>query len=125
MSLGPLAAGRGGHGVERVAHRAVADRVHVHLEPVAVQLGDGGREHVRRDELEAARCRCCPPQPSQVGLEHGAGAVLQHAVEHDLHGVAWKQPAGPGGLLALGEQLLDLLQAAPALPPQRRRPPGR
>ncbi len=99
-------------GVERLAHRPLADGVHVHLEAEPVELGDAlaqqGRIHVRQ-----------PRAPAQaVGLQGRGGEVLRDAVLHDL------DRAGPEPVEALcrrapRHQLLDLIEPARPVPPQR------
>ena len=117
----PVRRARGLHRVQRHPHRPVADRVHVHLEAVGVELGEGGLEQLGVDVREPAVVGVTAA-PVAVGLEHRAGVVLQHAVGHDLDRgrVEARRAAG----LAQGAQLVDLLEAASPVPPQRRDHPA-
>ena len=72
--------------VEGVAHGAVADRVHVHLEAVRVEQR---RRRARARRLVASRSRVVG---ADVGLEQRAGEVLEDAVDEDLR-AADPQPA--------------------------------
>ena len=54
VSLGPFARAGGLDRVERLAHRAVADRVEVRLEPERVEPGDVALERLGVDLAQAA-----------------------------------------------------------------------
>ena len=121
-AVGGAVRGRGGlERVERLAHRPVAQRVHVHLEAERVQPGDVHAQLAWVDEAQspvAGRAAA----PVQVGLQQGGGEVLDDAVLHDLD--RGRGEAGSPGLRPPGHQLVDLLAAAAPVPPQRADHPG-
>src|SRR5262245_38371577 len=103
---------RGFNGVQRLANRRVADRMEVHLEALSVELRHGRLELLRLDHRYAARLA-----RDQVGLEQGRRVILHDTVLHDLDG-----PGIDVALRVFGPQALhpfDLLEALPALPPDR------
>ena len=124
-SAAPLAVARRLEGVQRLAHRPVADRVHVHLEAGGVEPRDvppGARSGSTKDRPVVVRSR--PPQRSRYGVDHRGGEVLGDAVLHDLD----RRRHEPGCALvdrAPLDELLDLLEPALAVPPQRAARPGR
>ena len=82
----PFASGRF-DGVERLAHRPVADRVEVDLEVRRIESADVTRS-------ASGSPRRCPVarrarRPATGRLEHRAGERLEDAVHHDLHLVLW------------------------------------
>ena len=100
--------------VQRLAHRAVADRVEVHLESVGVELRDRLLEQFRLDHRDAAHVLLAL---QLVGLEHDGRVILHHAVLHDLDGAGVD-----AALRVLAAQVLDgvdLLEPLVALPPDR------
>ena len=99
---------RGLDGVQRVADGAVADRVHVHLEVARVEECDDALEVLGRDHRDPVVVG------ADVGLEQGAGEVLEHAVREDLR-PADPQAADRAGRAELDE-VLELLVAALAVP---------
>ncbi len=103
-------------GIERRAHRAVADRVEVRLEPEGVERRDPGLEALGID-LEQTAVVGRPAVAVEVRLEHRAGEVLEDAVHHELD-ARRRVPADGRGPPTLHE-LLDLLGAAVVLPPHR------
>ena len=78
-------------GVQRVADRAVAERVEVNLEPFTVQRGDEPGQLGRVDEIQ-------PGVPGgtavrvQVRLQHRRGVGLDHPVQHHLHASGAEKP---------------------------------
>ncbi len=104
----------------------VADRVLVHLEAEPVELDDGGQQ-VGRLEVGQPVVAAVAAVPVAVGLEHRAGEVLQHAVDHDLDGCRVETGAGHGGVrrrAAPLDQVGDLLDPSVPVPPQRPDDPG-
>jgi hypothetical protein len=114
-------AARGPHRVQALAHRPVAQRVEVHLEAEAVQLGDVPGQTRRVDEAEAAVAGL-GTAAVQVGAEQARGEVLHHAVLHHLDR-AGREALRGGGVPAL-DQLGHLLGTAVTVPPLRLRRPG-
>ena len=118
---GPRTAG-GSDRIQGVAHRAVAERVEVHLESLAVERGDVAGELLGIDEVQA-RLAGGAAVAVQVRLQHRRRVILGDAVQHHLHArgtepsARRRLPRRPG--LALVQQLRQLLQAAVAVPPQR------
>ncbi len=102
--------------VQRLPDGPVAERVEVHLEAERVQLGDVPGQQRRVDEAEPAVRRRTAARV-QVGRGHRGGEVLRHAVLHDLHGRAGQPPDRE--LLAVRDELGDLLRAAVPVPPER------
>jgi hypothetical protein len=102
--------------VERVAHRAVAERVEVHLEAVGVELGDEPGEFVGVDEVEAGVVGRAAMRV-EVRVEQRGGVVLGHPVQHHLH-AGGPEPAD-GVAVAPVQQLGQLLESLVPLPPQR------
>ena len=113
-----VAPGRVGadHRVQRLAHRPVADGVHVHLEAGGVQGGHGVLDRLGVQEGVAAVVGGVAAAV-EVRLEQRGGAVLGHAVLHHLHG-GGAEPAA-GQRLTPPDQVRDLLDALPPVPPQR------
>ena len=110
---------RGARGLDRVerrAHRAVPERVLVHLEALRVEPHEGLGEQPLLHELDAAVVLLA--EMTFVGSEHRAGRALGTPVEHDLDRARVDVAAGPP--LPLLDELADLLQLAMAVPPQRR-----
>ena len=108
--------------VEPLAHGPLGERVEVHLEPETVELGDVALQRLGLDERDAPVVGGLAMR-IEVGLEHGRGVVLADPVLHDLHarrGEAADFPTRPQL-----DELLDLLGAAVAVPPQRADDPGR
>ena len=93
---------------------AVADRVEVHLEAVRVELRDDLLEQLRLDHRDAARVALAL---QLVGLQHDGGVVLHHAVLHDLDRA--RVDAALRVFAAQALDVLDLLEALVALPPDR------
>ena len=122
VSDGPFCGSRRGHRVERLAHRPVADRVEVRLEPERIELRDPGREALGVDLAEAAVVGRAAVAVA-VRLEHGAGEVLEDPVHHQLH--ARGLVAADRGRPAPLDELLDLLGAAMRAPTTSRRRRGR
>ncbi len=108
----PFAAARRLDRVQRLAHRAVADRVEMHLESVGVELRNRLLEQLRLDHRDAAHVFLAF---QLVRLEHDGGVILHHAVLHDLDGA--RVDASRGELAAQLLDRLDLLEPLVALPP--------
>ena len=102
-------------GVQRLPHAPVPQPVEVHLEAVPVELTHVAAQPLRVDEREARVARAVAA-PVEVGLDQGRGPVLGDPVLHDLDRRGREPPACVR--LPLGDQLRDLLAAAPPLPPQ-------
>ena len=92
-------------GVERLAHRAFADGVDVHLEPECVESRDVAAERVGVDHAQAA-VRGREAVEVEVRLEDGRGAVLEDPVLHQLH--ARRAVAIRRGACPALDELLDL-----------------
>ena len=105
--------------VQRVADGAVADRVQVHLEALGVEPGHRRRAASSRSTKRDAAVVRVPAAAVAVGLEQGAGVVLQHPVQHDLHRRGVEAAAAARPRLAPRAAALDLLDALRPLPPQR------
>ena len=103
-------------GVQRLAHRAVAERVEVHLEARGVEPGHVLAQRERVDEAEPG---VVGPAAAavEVGLEHGRGEVLGDAVLHDLDAGRGE----PADLPCARRSTSSATCSAPALtvPPQR------
>ncbi len=110
------AVARGGEGVERLADGPVADGVHVHLEAGLLTGDDRLGQRLAGDE-GVAPVGGRVAAAVEVGVDHRRGEVLRHAVLHDLH--RRRPEPRPGQLLAPGDQVGHLLDAAVAVPPQR------
>ena len=109
---------RGAGGLDRVERRAegaVAERVLVDLEPERVEPDDRLAERALFDELDPAAVLLA--EATFVGGEHRAGRALGTAVEHDLDRAGVDLALRPP--VALLDELVDLLHAAVAVPPQR------
>ena len=83
------------HRVQGVADRAVAQRVEMDLEALAVERGHEAGKLVRVDEVQAAVLGGAPVTV-EVGLEHGGRVALGDAVEHHLHAGGPEPPGLPG-----------------------------
>ena len=90
--------------VERLADRAVADRVQVHLEAVRVEQDEHALELLGLVHRHPAVVRAL------VRLEQRAGEVLEHAVLKDLHPT--DPEASERSALPHLEEVVDLLLAA-------------
>ncbi len=101
--------------VERHPYRAIADRVHVHLEALCVERRRRLAELVLVEERDAAVAGRVPVSV-EVRLEHRGGEVLADAVRHDLH-ARRGEPAYARALATL-QQERQLVEAAPAFEPQ-------
>ena len=95
-------------GIQSVADGAVADRVHVHLEVPRVEECDDALEVFARDHRDPVVVG------ADVGLEQGAGEVLEHAVREDLRAADPQPSDRPDG--AELDEVLELLVAALAVP---------
>ena len=102
--------------VERVPDRAVAERVEVRLEPEGIEPHDRGLERLGVDEVEAAVVRGAPVDV-EVRLEHRRRLVLDDPVAHELD--ARRRVPAEHAVRAPFDDVLDLLQPARAIPPQR------
>ena len=87
--------------------------------PRAGQPDDGLGEHRGVDHRQAGAVGRVPAAV-QVRRRHRRGEVLRHAVLHDLDDVGGE----PAGAHPAADQVLDLLQPAGAVPPQRAAHPG-
>jgi hypothetical protein len=108
--------------VERVAHGAVADRVEVRLESECIDAGHRVGQYLGIDEVDAA-VGGWRPGPVQVRLEHRGGEVLGDPVEQQFH--AGGLEASVGSPFAEVQPSLDLLEAAPSVPPVSANDPRR
>ena len=119
----PCAVGRSGclARIEGVADRAVADRVHVHLEAARVE-GDHRLDQLVAIQVADPGLLGLVAGRVAVGAEHRAGVVLEHAVAHDLHGRRM-EPAD-GAAIPPRDELTHLLDAAVPVPPERPDHPG-
>ena len=101
--------------VERLAHRAVRERVEVHLEPERVQPRDRLLQELGLDHREPAVVGRVAVLV-EVGVERRAREVLADAVLHDLD-ARGGEPArlSPG---AERDQVVDLLETLRPVPPQ-------
>ena len=92
-----VAAAVGGGGllqhVQRLAHRAVADGVDVDAEPGGVAAGDVAGQVLQPVLIDAVLAGGRAGRV-QVGIEHGGGAVLDHAVVEELDVAAVEPPDG-------------------------------
>ena len=84
---------RGRERVERLARAAVADGVHVHLEALGVERGDGLLQRLGVDERVAGVVGGVAAAV-EVRREQRGGEVLGHAVLHDLDGGRAEPAAG-------------------------------
>ncbi len=100
------------HRVQRLAHRAVADRVKVHLETFGIELRDRPLQKLGLDHRDAAHLL---PSRQLVGLEHDRGVILHHAVLHDLDGAGVDAAIRERSPQVLDR--VDLLETLVALPP--------
>ena len=103
--------------VERLAHRAVADGVEVRLEPERVERGTQLLEAVGVDHGSGRGCRSVPPWPSRYGSSIAPVKFSRTPSMHELH--ARRRVAADRRRPPALDELLDLLGAAVALPPQR------
>ena len=112
---------RGVEGVQRLADRPVPDGMHMHPEARDVEpgylLGQVGRIHIGEPAVPGLAAAAI-----QVGVDHPGGEVLRDAILHDLHG-AGPEPAHLA-LLPPVEQVVQLVCAAAAIPPQGALDPG-
>jgi hypothetical protein len=84
---GAVGADRGLDGIERRAHRGVADGVHVNLEAVRVDSGDDGYQgHGLPDEHAAVGAPA-----AGIRVEQRRGAAFDDTVGEQLHGVGGQQ----------------------------------
>ncbi len=113
---------RGLDRVERLAHRTVAQRVEVRLEPERVQLRDRVLQQFGIHERDAGVVRRHAVR-IEVRRQRGRGEVLDDAVLHDLH--ARRREASDRGARTGIHESLDLLEAAVADPTTAPRSPGR
>ena len=102
--------------VERGADREIADGVEVELEPRRAQPDRGFPQHLRLDE-QAPLVAGGVPGMVQVRGGHRGGERLAHAVEHQLD--RGRPELAVAGLLAPRQQVVDLVETAVAVPPQR------
>ena len=102
-------------GVERGADREVADGVEVQLEPGRAQPPHRLGQLFGLDEQAPGMVRGMPG-PVQVRSGHRGGERLAHAVEHQLD--RGRPEPALRRLLAPGQQVVDLAEAAVAVPPQ-------
>jgi len=99
--------------------------MHVHLEPVPVQLGDGGGQQVRLEVGEPVVVGVTTAAVA-VRLEQCARVVLHHPIGHDLDAgpvePCCPQAGSLSGLcrtgLALAQELADLVELTVQVPPQ-------
>jgi hypothetical protein len=71
-------------GIERLAHRAVPDRVEMHLEARRVQAGHDLAQVFRVDIGQAASGGLAAARV-EVRVDHPGGEILSDAILHDLH----------------------------------------
>ena len=101
--------------IERLAHGPVPDGVEMWLEPERIQTRDVCLEHLGVDHAHAP-VACRTTHVVEVWLEEGAGPVLEDAVLHQLDG--GRRITADRSAFAPCDELLDLLRAAPPIPPQ-------
>ena len=104
-------------GVQRGRHREVADGVEVQLESFRAQPPHRLEQLLALDE-QASRMIRGMTGAIQVRRGHRGGERLAHAVEHQLDRGRPEPPVG--SLLAPGQQVVDLAEAAVPVPPQGR-----
>ena len=116
VSLGPLArrAAATASSASRVARSPIAWKCG--WKPSASRRGRARPQHGRVDHADAAVVGR-PTVGVQVRVDHRTGEVLQDAVHHQLHAGRPVAPDGSRGTTV--DELVDLLHAATALPPQR------
>ena len=107
---------RGLDRVQRLADRAVAQRMEMRLEAERVQLGHGVLQQFRVDERDA-RFSVGWPVRVEVRRQRRRREVLDDAVLHDLHAGRREPPhASPRPGV---DQPFDLLEPAMTVPPER------
>ena len=94
--------------IEALAHRPVADRVHVHLEAVRVEQDDRALQFVGLEHGGAVVVGV------HVRLEERAGEVLEDAVGEDLRSADPQPPER--AIRPHGQEVVELLDAACPLP---------
>ena len=91
-------------GIQRVAHRRIADRVNVYLKPLRIECRDQRVELLRRDVGMPAKVWTIG-----VRLEQGRGVVVDQAIATDLH--ARRPEALPAELLAQADHTSHIVES--------------
>src|SRR5215831_19763396 len=126
-AAGPVGGAGRRHGVERLADRAVPDRVEMHLEAAGVDGRDRRLQLLRVEEAGPGACGLTA-MAVEIGSQHGGREVLADPVLHDLHAggaeAATPVPGGLGGPVPALREPVELPGPGPALPPERADHPG-